>query len=119
ATDAPELALPSHGRRASRARPGTGRRRSRTGLWETSCFPRLVELNAISLHKRFVEIVDVMKIRACVLVGAAHQSAFDEVEHDLAEIVGLLEAPHVKDGASHEPELAQGELADALEQLRP
>ena len=35
-----------------------------------------------------------------------------------AEVVGLVDAPHAKDGTGHEADLAQRQFADAGEQLR-
>src|SRR5262249_32390618 len=77
----------------------------------------LVEHDSIVFDERRVQVVNLAKIIAGVVVGLAHQLRFYEVENDLAEVVGTLDTPHAKNGPGHQPELPESKIADALQQF--
>src|SRR5438132_1516069 len=78
----------------------------------------LIQNDAVIADEGLVQIVNAGEVRATVFVGLAHEVGLDQVEDDLAKVGGPVDAPHAEDGAGHEAELAQGEVADAVEQLR-
>src|SRR5262245_46946061 len=63
------------------------------------------------------EVIDVLEILAGVVLGPAHQFRLDEVEDDVAEVDGLPDAPDLEDHDGQGPELLQGEILDAFQQL--
>src|SRR5262249_1420114 len=62
-------------------------------------------------------VVHGVEVATAVFVGLAHQPGLDQVENDLPEVIGTFDAPQVKHGAGHQAELAQGELANALQKF--
>jgi hypothetical protein len=72
-------------------------------------------------HERFDEGVvkgeDVLEVAGRVGVVFAEDAGVDEVEDDLAEVVGGLEAPFVEDGLAHRAVFLEGEFAQAVEEF--
>src|SRR3954454_608911 len=79
----------------------------------------LIQDDAVIADEGLVQVVDANEVGAAVLVGLAHEVGLDEVEDDLAEVAGPVDAPHAEYRAGHQAKLAQGEIPDAVEQLRP
>src|SRR5205823_4505478 len=108
-------------RRASRPRRRTGRTRRTAGPWQTASVPpgsvALVDADLEAAAQLDVEVEEVPEVGPRVVVRLVEQVGLDEVEDDLAEVVGAVDAPEVEDDAGHAAELAPGQVAGAGGQL--
>src|SRR5713101_5582311 len=100
----------------------TRRRRAgppaRDAFWQRSSRPlRLIQLNAEVLDQGLVQVVDVVEVLPGILGGLAHELFFHQVKNDLAEVRGAIDSPHPKNDSGHQAKLAEGKLANPLDQL--
>jgi len=71
------------------------------------------------LAKRSIEIEYVVEVLAAILAGLSHPSDANQVEYDLAEVAGRVDAPAIEDRLGHVTVLVDGELADRSAEFLP
>src|SRR5690606_22974034 len=85
---------------ATTERPSRGRRQQCRaqveGGWAVGDSPSLGNLYREALGEAHVEVEHVVEIFAAVFGPFAHRADFNQVEHDLAEVAGAIDAPTVE-----------------------
>src|SRR4051794_9495984 len=71
-------------------------------------FGRRLDLEVVEQDR--VQVEDGVEVAAVVAVSIAQQVGVDQVEHDLADIISLVNAPQAEDNTGHPAELPAGQV---------